>query len=99
MNLINSLFNIRKKLVAMGILNPESIENEIDDNVCFVCNKPTKESKCESCNIDFDTIFVCPLLNDEELSKGNKVCNLTKQKCEIKGIEFESCDNYHSVDI
>lgn len=94
------LFILRKNLAIMDIIDPEQFSQEENvDNICWICNKEIKTTNCDTCNVDFNDIFKCPLLNDEALEQDKNICNITKSECKIKGIEYESCDNYHSVNI
>lgn len=94
------LFNLRKNLAIMNIINPDEFAQEENvDNICWICNKEITSTKCDNCNVDFNDIFVCPLLNDEALEQDKKICNITNKECKINGIEYETCGNYHSVEI
>lgn len=70
----------------------EAMNQDIEKDRCPVCdNEKFENSYCENCKYDFSEVFTCPLLDDVN----PKICNVTKLKCTVKGIEFERCDKYH----
>ncbi len=93
------LGQIRSEMARMGIINEESIVNEDLPDLCFICSNQLVEHKCNTCSVDFNEIFICPLLNDTSLNEGIKTCNVTSQKCEIKALEYERCELYHSSNL
>lgn len=96
----NTLYSVRKWMVKMGIVKPEDFESDNpNQNNCYICNGLIETTKCNNCKIDFNDIFICPYLNDEKLNENkSKICNITNKECKIMGIEYESCENYHSID-
>jgi hypothetical protein len=93
------LGKVRGQMVNMGLINVESVIDENLPDTCFICNKELIDHKCESCSVDFNEIFLCPLLNENNLNEGLRTCNITKNACTNKGLEYESCDSYHSQKI
>lgn len=91
---------VRGKMAEMGIINPDSILDEEFPDTCFICDKELKEGRCENCNVDFNEIFICPLIDDSKFNENRvKICNISKMNCNIKGLDYEKCNFYHSINV
>lgn len=86
--------NIKKKLVETGDIPIEEIMEDIEIDNCPICEGELNESICKGCKTDFNEIFSCPFLSEENLPE--KICNVDNKPCPLKGLEYETCDKYHN---
>lgn len=84
----------------------------IDDhtsNVCVNCGARLSNdytTHCEICGYDFEEPFTCPyqvsasVPDKFNLSKTVTLtfCQLTKKQCKVKGLDYEVCSVFRSLD-
>lgn len=84
----------------------DKIESD-NNNLCPVCgsNLPDDQaSTCLVCGFDFDEIFSCPYALNKTVQIGTRepvnlcFCELTRKQCKVKGLDFEICSTFRSLD-
>lgn len=80
--------------------------DKIDDhtnNVCVNCGSKLRDdytTHCDICGYNLEEPFTCPyivLVNVQNLPPTN-FCQLTKKLCKIKGLDYEVCSVFRSLD-
>lgn len=75
-------------------------------NQCINCGAILENdyaTKCEICGYDSINEFTCPYKIIKDLKLPDKIvqlgfCELTKKQCKVKGLDFEICSTFRSLD-
>lgn len=76
------------------------------ENQCINCGASLSNdysTKCEVCGYDSENEFMCPYKTVRDIKLPDKIvelgfCILTKQQCKVRGLDFEICSTFRSLD-
>lgn len=76
--------------IISELKNHDIEEHDPNENACPICQTVmTDRFKCSHCQADLERFFRCPYKNHDDN------CNINKNNCTYKALEYENCNVFH----